>query len=454
MRALLFATCFVLRVAWPADGDVDPAFGVDGHVVLAPADASLSAFAVGITDDDRILVGGTRWAFTTAGMPNQAVVWRLLADGSLDASWGDGGIAVIPTPADASTLPAVWSLLSLHDGSVLAAGSLGGFGVARLLADGHVDPAFGIDGVATIAFDDLGVEATAAFAIARDGGDRILLAGGGRMGDAAGWNVGVAARLSADGVPDTQFASAGRFVLAAGDATTQQATLLLGIASDASNRVWLSGRRQQVPYSANYSALAARLAADGALDGDFGTAGIVTANRQSGSDDNIAAGVLRNGSWTIGGICDPSGVEPALCMLRIDADGHVDTAFGISGWTAASLGGSFALRNSAITCSSDNHCVLLGTSRDPTTSLRQYVVLRVDADGTPDTTFGVAGLARIAVHTGVDGSHVIARAIALQDGRPVAVGTTDGAPYVSALHATRLASNAIFGDGFERPSHD
>jgi hypothetical protein len=47
------------------------------------------------------------------------------------------------------------------------------------------------------------------------------------------------------------------------------------------------------------------------------------------------------------------------------------------------------------------------------------------------------------------GTHITARAIALQDGRPIPVGVADGVPYVSALYATRLASNAVFDDGFE-----
>ncbi|WP_395681823.1 hypothetical protein [Dokdonella sp.] len=452
MRALVFAACFVLPAAWGADGDIDAAFGTDGHVVFAPADASLSAFAVAVTDDDRIVVGGYRWAFALDDMPYQAVVWRLLANGAPDLSFGDGGIVVIPTSAGSPILPAVWSILPLHDGSLLAAGNLGGFGVAHLLADGQLDASFGVGGVATIAFDDLGVEGMAAFAIARDGANRILLAGSGSASVTGVYNstVGVAARLSVDGMLDTQFASAGRFVFTAGNAMTQQTTTFFGIAGDASDRAWLSGRAQLVPYSANYSALAVRLLADGTPDAAFGTAGIVTANRHVGSDDNMAAGVLRDGRWTIGGVCDPyAGPDTALCMLRIDADGQVDTGFGADGWTSASLGQSFALRNSAITCGTDGRCVLLGTARNPATSLRQFAVLRVDPDGTPDATFGDAGLARITVPADVDGTHITARAIALQDGRPVPAGTTDGVPYVSALYATRLASNAVFDDGFE-----
>ena len=449
MRALVFAACFMLPVAWGADGDVDRSFGMEGNVVFAPVDASTSAFAVAVAEDGRIVIGGWRWAFTETGMPYQAVVWRLLANGAPDLSFGNEGMVVIPTPAGSPVSPAVWSILPLHDGSLLAAGNVGGFGVAHLLADGQLDATFGVGGVATVAFDDLGGHDATAFAIARDGDDRILLAGSGSGSGVTSSAVGVAARLSADGMLDTQFASAGRFVLDAGSPPLLGSAFFLGIASDASDRVWLSGRGAFVPYS-GYSALAMRLLADGTPDPAFGSAGLVSANRHAGSDDNTAAGVLRDGHWTIGGICDPvGGPDPAFCLLRIDADGQLDTGFGDAGWVSVPLGQTLVLRNSALACGADGRCVLLGSARDPATSRRQFVVLRVGADGTPDTTFGDSGLARIAVPASVDGSHIIARAIALQDGRPIPVGTTDGVPYVSALYATRLASNAVFDDGFE-----
>ena len=447
MRALVFAACFVFAVAWGADGDVDRSFGTDGNVVFAPADASTSAFAVAVAEDGRIVIGGWHWAFTESGMPYQAVVWRLLANGAPDLSFGNEGMVVIPTPAGSPVLPAIWSILPLHDGSLLAAGNVGGFGVAHLLADGQLDATFGAGGVVKVAFDDLGGDYATAFAIARDGDDRILLAGSGS--GVTGSAVGVVARLSADGILDAQFASAGRFVLGAGGLPLPQAAIILGIASDASDRVWLSGRGEFAPYS-GYSALAMRLLADGTPDPAFGSAGLVSANRHAGSDDNIAAGVLRDGHWTIGGICDPvGGPDPAFCLLRIDADGQLDTGFGDAGWVSVPLGQTIVLRNSALACGADGRCVLLGSARDPATSRRQFVVLRVGADGTPDSTFGDSGLARVAVPANVDGSHIIARAIAVQDGRPIPVGTTDGVPYVSALYATRLASNAIFDDGFE-----
>lgn len=449
MRTLVFAACFALRAAWAGDGGVDPTFGEHGHVVFAPADASLSAYATAIDDEGRILVGGSRWAFAEDGMPNQAVVWRLLANGAPDPSFGDGGIAIVPI-LETTGLPAIQAVLPLHDGRVLAAGNLGGFGVARLRADGGIDADFGSGGITTIPLGDSGVGTATVFAIARDGDGRILLAGSGNAATDATWIVAVAVRLSSDGALDTTFASAGRFVLASGDATTRQTTLFRGVAGDAVGRVWLSGRVQATASAANFSALAVRLDADGARDARFGNAGIVSANRHAGSDDNTGPAVLRGDRLTIGGICDPvAGDDPAMCLLRLDADGHPDDGFGAAGWVSMPLGQAPLRRDSAIACGNDGRCVLLGMSLDPASSTREFAVLRIDARGAPDASFGDAGIARIAVPTTGDGTHVAARAIALQGGQPVAVGATDGVPSISALYATRLASDAMFADGFD-----
>jgi len=50
MRTIVLAACFMLPAASAADGDIDSAFGADGHVVLAPADASLSQMAIHVSD--------------------------------------------------------------------------------------------------------------------------------------------------------------------------------------------------------------------------------------------------------------------------------------------------------------------------------------------------------------------------------------------------------------------
>lgn len=124
-----------------AAGDADLAFGTNGQVTFAP-----SAVAVRIQPDGKILVGLRGAVFTTA---------RLNPNGSLDPTWGTGGLAQGPSDGGHE----LWDVALLPDGKVLALGFenveiVPGSGttwrrirVQRFTADGQLDTSFGVAGV-------------------------------------------------------------------------------------------------------------------------------------------------------------------------------------------------------------------------------------------------------------------------------------------------------------------
>ena len=138
MREFFYLLFLTVSLAHATDGDLDASFGSNGDIVLAPNDASLSAYAVAVQSDGGILVAGNRWAFTQPSQQNQAVVWRFLPNGNVDSSFGSHGVSVV---AFDSTL--LMAVRSLSDGDILAAGNFGGFGVARFHSDGSLDTQFG-----------------------------------------------------------------------------------------------------------------------------------------------------------------------------------------------------------------------------------------------------------------------------------------------------------------------
>jgi len=429
-----------------ADGNVDAGFGANGSIVLAPPDSSPQALAVAIQDDGKIVVGGTRWAFGQDLTLNQAAVWRFLPDGTADPTFGDGGLSAI---AIGQSVPSVFAVLPLPSGDILAAGNLGGFAVMRLHGDGTLDAEFGNGGVATVDFSDLEFAGTAAFGVTADSKGRILLAGGGKPADSTqnGPFFGAVARLLSSGVPDPDFGASGRVVIPVGNTTSSSRVLFRGVQRDDGDRIWLSGLTNAIEVSGVNSFLAARLDQFGKLDETFGVGGIVTSNLSQDSDDWGNNGVLDHGRWTIGGSCDPGGTA-ALCFLRLDEAGTPDAAYGTNGWAVAMLG-SGSLRPGSLACQSDGKCLDLVAAPSPTTSLRQFVVARVDGNGILDSGFGTNGIARIDVPISGDGDHVMARGIAIQGGRPILVGSTDGVSYVNALYATRLDNELIFSGNFD-----
>lgn len=447
MRAFPLPLLFAAGIACAGDGDVDMAFGAAGQIVLAPPDSSPDALAVAVQADGRILVGGTRWAFGQDLNLNQAAIWRFLPDGSADNSFGAAGLSAT---AVAATIPFVFSVLPLPGGDILAAGNFAGFGVMRLHGDGVLDKEFGNNGMVLVDFSGVQAVGIAAFGVAVDAQGRILLAGNCRPegGAASGPRFGAVARLLASGAPDTDFGTSGVVAIPFGTTTDFSNSLFRGVQVDAEGRTWLSGNTNAATDAGVMSFLAARLDDHGGLDANFGGGGVAAFNLASDSDDWGNNAVLDHGTWTIGGSCDPSSGNAALCSLRLTDVGVPDPNYGSQGWAVAALGNG-SMRPASIACQSDGKCLTLVSSPSPVTSLRQFVVARMLTSGLPDPAFGVGGIARVDVATSGDGGHIAARGIAIQAGRPILVGTTDGVPDVYGLFATRLDNDLIFSSTFD-----
>jgi uncharacterized delta-60 repeat protein len=192
------------------DGTLDAQFGKDGKVRFGfSADGDDSAADVAIQPDGKIVVIGSSYVLDTFALA------RLDPDGSLDTSFGgDGRVTTSVGPgADSAEAVAIQP-----DGKIVVAGetwTLSGFDgidIVRYEADGQVDLAFGIDGVATVEFtegSDGAGDMARALAIQPDG--KIVVAGG--AGGYAEYTSSFGlARFDADGTPDGTFHGNGKVV--------------------------------------------------------------------------------------------------------------------------------------------------------------------------------------------------------------------------------------------------
>jgi uncharacterized delta-60 repeat protein len=194
-----------------ADGSLDSSFGYAGTLVTPVSPGGSEARGVAVQPDGKILAAGT--AFASGPMDDHFAVVRYNLDGSLDSSFGSGGVATAdfgalldpthPAPFDRATGVAVQT-----DGKILVVGTTGGmstdFAVARHHPDGSLDSSFGLLGRA---IGGLGAGAQA-FAVGVDPAGRIVLAGSG--GPSAGGEPFVVARQNPDGTRDASFGSDGR----------------------------------------------------------------------------------------------------------------------------------------------------------------------------------------------------------------------------------------------------
>ena len=156
------------------DGTLDSTFGASGIVLTSIGEHNFG-YTVTVQPDGKIIVAGQ--SFIPQGGIQFALV-RYNGDGSLDASFGTGGI--VSTSFGDFDEAGISALLLQPDGKILAVGysmlvfPFFNIALARYNSDGSLDTTFGVGGKVTTIFEDGDSFATAA-ALQPDG--RIVVAG-------------------------------------------------------------------------------------------------------------------------------------------------------------------------------------------------------------------------------------------------------------------------------------
>ncbi|HEX5983730.1 MAG TPA: hypothetical protein VFY69_05925, partial [Solirubrobacterales bacterium] len=366
----LVACLLAPSTALARSGDPDRTFGGDGRVVLGFGPYLSAAFTdVAIDSRGRIVAAG----FYSVPFARRPVVFRFNPDGSLDRSFGAGGV-VEPQLGGEGSISGI-----AVDGAdrIVLGGSLTSMApdlvVARLLDSGDPDPDFaGGDGLLTV--DVAGTAIEHATDLALDPQGRILLAvsvvfsrpelqfavmrvtesgapdssfgedaiAGVNVG-AAGFTAGVAvdsqgrvvlvgqggafkglqfaaARFDSAGRPDPGFDGDGWTMLGFGSAPPGER--VVDVAVDAQDRLLLVGG------GGSRSALATRLLADGSPDPGFdGDGRVQLPLRESGSSGVAIDGegrILMTGTMS-------AGTTSQAFLARLRPTGALDRSFGGGG---------------------------------------------------------------------------------------------------------------------------
>jgi uncharacterized delta-60 repeat protein len=310
-------------------------------------------------------------------------VGRLKSDGTVDTTFGNGGLA----EAVGMSISLGGSSLALQtDGKILEGGGVSAcFGVVRYTPDGILDTTFGNGGLVITPFPDLSVGGVTNLALQTDG--KIVAAGT----DSSG-NI-VLARYNADGTLDTTFGSGGRVA-----SKIHSDHLTRGVlAIDADGKIVAVGNDGDVHI------LLARFTKDGIPDPTFGV-----------NHDGQVTSDVRSTLNSMGF------VDSQVVSLARQADGKIVVAVwaDLFCFTSVCLIGPmlehFMWHNSFTNNYRGFFCCSLA-------------VLRYTPDGALDTTFGWGGLTGLAqpalrtttLYQGVDSS-----GLALQsDGKIVVAGS-------------------------------
>jgi uncharacterized delta-60 repeat protein len=156
---------------------------------------------------------------------------------------------------------------------------------------------------------------------------------------------------------------------------------------------------------------ALRLTNAGAPDTSFGTSGKFFAAASAGSDSAAAIAIQRDGKLVLGGYC-ASGGRLNFCAVRVNSDGTSDSTFGSSGKITPQVGTGFSTAT-AIAIQTDGKIVLAGRC------IGGFCATRHRPDGSLDETFNQTG--SVVASPSGSGNAEYAHAVALQAGDKIVI---------------------------------
>jgi uncharacterized delta-60 repeat protein len=414
--AVLLTLFVSVQLARAVDGTLDRTFGQRGKVMT---DLDLStdiANAVAIQDDGKLVVVGTSYKDNDYSDEDFAVA-RYNPDGTLDTSFGTGGRVFTDFPGLAAVAS---SVVIQSDGKILVAGGafplftfLGDFKVVRYNPDGSLDASFGTGGIVTTSFPGQG---SYAFALALQPDGRIIAAGTDFVNfssdDSSNTDFALE-RYNSDGTPDGTFGNGGQ-VTTDFDGFNDDAFSVL-VQPDG-KLVAVGSAKNPANF---YDFAAVRYLSDGTVDTTFGMAGRVRTDFGAQEWDRAhSAALAGNGKIVAAGFTiSGQGLNQNFAVARYTESGVLDTTFSGDGRTQIDFG-SCCQSAGKVLLQGDGKIITVGYANTESSD-SDFLLARLNRMGTLDQAFGVGGKVRTSfgnLNGGANGAAL------QSDGKIVAVG--------------------------------
>jgi uncharacterized delta-60 repeat protein len=411
-RAFVVSIAIILALnassqnAQATDGDLDPSFGNAGKVATDFNNSTDWLSRVAVQADGKIVaIGDTHPS-------HRGALARYNADGTLDATFGNGGKVITV----ANVRESAAGLLILPDGKIMISGSIdfpsssdSSFALLRFNADGSSDPTFGNGGTVTT---NVGPNDDQAYAIALQSDGKIVAAG--RRGiqfypsEQRKGNVALA-RYNSDGSIDATFGNGGTVVNDFGQGLESYA---LSIMIQPDGKIIVAGE-------SSYAFLVARYNSNGTLDTTFGNSGYALANFSSNWDGATDALLQPDGKIVLVGWSILNSPYDSFALARFDSDGSLDQSFGDGGKVLLADEGDL----NALVLQADGKLIAIGSGNWSSDS--SFHLLRFSVNGSLDSTFGSNGIVTTSFGQPTEGLALILQA----NGELLAGGITSSDQY-------------------------
>jgi len=384
---------------------------VDLHLSAAATPSILSITAgghdrfYGVTFDaaENIFAVGVTAPSTAKDADFSTVVAKFTPSGELDESFGVDGYA-IRNLAVGTSGELARNIVVQSTGKIVVVATIEhtaatdvrdrDIALARFNPDGQKDATFGTDGIVTLDLSDgVALSATSyladsAWGLALYPDDRLVVSGGLVSGRGTDTDFAIV-RLSADGVRDASFGSQGLFTLD---------TLVGTLSNNASPRnltllpgtAGIIGAGYQPVPGFDTKPVVFHVTDDGKLDASFGVSGVFSEAVLTEQTETYAAIAQSDGKLVTTGYGRELSTETTdIVSMRLNADGTRDSSYGDAGILRLDIGG-FGDNSRKLLALPDDGLVLVGGGR-PTADNVDGVVVALTADGRPDTRFTGSG---------------------------------------------------------------
>jgi uncharacterized delta-60 repeat protein len=448
-KMLIAGYCDIGRCAMrlTIDGVPDASFGTAGKVQLGNLPGVTGFFGqqgMSLQSDGKLLVAANCAAFGEVLFP---CVLRLNANGSLDASYGNAGLAVAPMRSNYGfTLVVPQADGKLYIGTTcerdLTASRNRDICVARLTQSGVLDSAFGADGIARPLIARKGGRAESLVLLP----DGKIVVGGHCEPEISRNGLDISdtcfARFTPQGTPDLSLEGRGWKQLDMGFAYSRSAF------APHTNGKLIIALFCSPSINESLQLCMVRLNQDGTFDASFADAGKLFLLVPGAQPRHQPALLIQDdGKIVVATECRESNESMSVCVVRLLADGSADATFnsgnvvrigtsldGLQYSSAAALGG--------LAVQADGKLVITATCpATPNSTLLCF--LRLLANGAPDTSFGSAGKVVIT-----EPNSVIASGLAIQsDGKLLATAWCDLYGCLFRLNADGTSDTSFNGTG-------
>jgi uncharacterized delta-60 repeat protein len=296
--------------------------------------------------------------------------------------------------------------------------------VRAYAAPGMLDPSFGAGGMVITAFPGFDA-AIGGVTLQPDG--KIVAAGWRQSGTTT---EGVVARYLSNGTPDPSFGANGTAII--------PNAFYSAVALQPDGRIVAAGTVAHYPFGV----IVSRLRSDGTLDPAFGAGGSSIVSSPTSTMQASALAIQPDGRIIAAGGAVPTPSQ--VLAVRFDAAGNLDPSFGAGGIVRIWLGNGFQAYARGVALQPAGKILL--TTIDGSANL-QPVLLRLDNNGSIDSTFGTAGLVNLPAVPMFLGTGSTFSSIGLRaDGRIVAAGYAGG--YPAHLAAAQVLPNGVLDPTF------